>query len=78
MATIFASDMQWSSANLNLHISAGSKIRLGGGNSLILLYCGLSKKFLLITQVVFFVEPIKNLISNMFKTTSRFPLEQAG
>lgn len=61
MTTIFASDMQRSSANLNLHISAGSKIRLGGGNSLILLYRGLSKEFLHITQVVFFVEPIKNL-----------------
>ena len=54
MATIFANDMQWSSANLNLHISAGSKIRLVGENSLILLHSGSSKEILLITQVVFF------------------------
>ena len=76
MASIFAIDTQWSSANFILHISTGSKFRLVGENYLILLYCGLIKEFLHISQVGLFVEFIKNLTSNLFKATTKFSLEQ--
>lgn len=76
MATIFANHMQWSSANLNLHICADSKSGLVGGNPLILLCCGLRKEILLLTKVGFFVVRSKKLTSNLFKATIRFPLEQ--
>ncbi|OAZ79718.1 hypothetical protein AYO04_17705 [Raoultella planticola] len=76
MASIFAIDTQWTSTNFNLHISTGSKFRLVGENSLILIYCGLINEFLLISQVGLFVEFIKNLTGNLFKATTKYSLEQ--